>query len=291
MLNNIKSQILNMGLKFISTDDKIVRMLLETASSNVSEIVILPAVKPVMKKLVKKLHNKIVHGRVYNGSLNGVRVSIILSHVGCPNIAMTMECLKRCKTKVVLRVDLCGGIQGNEENITVGDVLIPKLAYCDDGTSPQYIRSNASLQTLLESINNPLKMIQNMDTGNQIVYSSKPNEMLTEVLMEIGRTINPRIKEVDFWTTDALFCETSEFIRSLQSINVQGIDMESSALFLLGTLFNIKTASILAITDLPGHPKYDLLTSNEIHPNMGQGIDDIIKIVIGALPKIKSLFT
>jgi uridine phosphorylase len=281
---------MNFGLKFLSVDDKIVRMLLETASSNINEIVILPAVKTVMKKLVKKLHNKISHGIIYNGILNGIRVSIILSHIGCPNIAMIMESLKRCKTKVVLRVDLCGGIQGNEEEITVGDVLVPKLAYCDDGTSPQYIRSNASLQSLLKSINNPLKMIQNMDTSNQIVYYSKPDETLKEILIKTGRNINPRIKEVDFWTTDALFCENSEFIRSLQSIDVQGIDMESSVLFLLGTLFNIKTASILAVTDLPGHPKYDLLSSNELHPNMEKGIDDAIKIVIESLPKIKSLF-
>lgn len=288
MLNNIKSQIMNLGLKFISVDDKIVRMLLETAPSNVNEIVILPAVKLVMKKLVKKLQNKIKHGLVYNGVLNGIRVSIILSHVGCPNIAMIMEGLKRCKTKAVLRVDLCGGIQGKEE-ICVGDVLVPKLAYCDDGTCPQYIRSNASLQTLLESIKNPLNIIQNMDTGNQIVYSSKPNKILKDILINTGRTINPRIKEVDFWTTDALFCETNEFVKSLQSINVTGIDMESSALFLLGTLFNIKTASILAITDLPGDPKYDLLTTNEIHPNMEKGINVAIKIAINSLPKIKSM--
>jgi len=280
---------LNFGLKFISIDDKIVRMLLETSSSNVNEIVILPAVKIVMKKLVKKLQNKIKHGLIYNGFLNGVRVSIILSNVGCPNIAMIMEALKRCKTKIALRVDMCGGIQGNEQEIAVGDILIPKLAYCDDGTCPQYIRSNASLQSLLESIDNPLKMIQNMDTGNQIVYSSKPNEILKDIIMKTGRSLNPRIKEVDFWTTDALFCETSEFIRSLKSINVQGIDMESSALFLLGTLFDIKTASILSITDLPSDPKYDLLKSNELHPNMEKGIDDAIKIMIGALPKINSL--
>jgi len=202
---------------------------------------------------------------------------------------MIMEALKRCKTKIALRVDMCGGIQGNEQEIAVGDILIPKLAYCDDGTCPQYIRSNASLQSLLESIDNPLKMIQNMDTGNQIVYSSKPNEILKDIIMKTGRSLNPRIKEVDFWTTDALFCETSEFIRSLKSINVQGIDMESSALFLLGTLFDIKTASILSITDLPSDPKYDLLKSNELHPNMEKGIDDAIKIMIGALPKINSL--
>ncbi len=60
MLNKIKSQMLNLGLKFISVDDKIVRMILETSPSNINEIVILPAVKLVMKKIVNKLQNKIV---------------------------------------------------------------------------------------------------------------------------------------------------------------------------------------------------------------------------------------
>jgi len=64
---------LNLGLKFISVDDKIVRMILETSSSNINEIVIMPAVKIVMKKLVNKLQNKVVHGRVYNGILNGIK--------------------------------------------------------------------------------------------------------------------------------------------------------------------------------------------------------------------------
>ena len=57
MLNKIKSQMLNLGLKFISVDEKIVRMILETGSSNINEIVILPAVKMVMKKIVNKLQN------------------------------------------------------------------------------------------------------------------------------------------------------------------------------------------------------------------------------------------
>jgi uridine phosphorylase len=290
MINKIKGELLNFGLKFVSVDEKIVRMLLETSPSNVNEIVILPAVRNVMKKLVKKLQNKIKHGRVYNGILNGVRVSIILSNVGCPNVAMVLECLKRCKTKVIVRVDLCGAIAGEEGKISVGDVLIPKRAYCDDGTSPQYVRSHSFLQELLNSIKNPLLETQNVEFGNQIVYISKPDEALKEILLQEGNSLsNCNIKTVDFWTTDALFCETLEFIRALQSINVRGIDMESSILFLLGALFNLKTASVLSITDLPGHPEYDLLISNQIHPNMENGIDNAIKIVINALPKIKTL--
>ncbi|TFG25839.1 MAG: hypothetical protein EU533_00545 [Promethearchaeota archaeon] len=289
MLNKIKGELLNMGLKFISVDEKIVRMFLETASSNVNEIVLLPAVKNVMKKIVKKLQNKVNHGRVYNGILNGVRVSVILSNIGCPNVAMVLECLKRCKTKLVVRIDLCGAIAGEDGEISVGDILIPKLAYCDDGTSPQYIRSHSSLQTYLDSIKNPLLNIQNINYGNQDIYISRPNESLNNVLLATGRISNANVKEVDFWTTDALFCETLDFIKALQSVKVRGIDMESSVLFLLGSLFNLKTASILSVTDLPGHPQYDLLESNQIHPNLEKGIDDGIKILMNALPKIKAL--
>ncbi len=84
-----------------------------------------------------------------------------------------------------------------------------------------------------------------------------------------------------------MFCESLDFIRGLKSINIQAIDMESSILFLLGKLYNLKTASILSVTDLPGDSKYDLLVSKTIHPDMENGIDNAIRILIKALPKIK----
>ena len=164
MLNRIKNELLNFGLKFISVDDKIVRMLLETAPSNVNEIVILPAVKIVMKKLTQKLQNKLNYGRVFNGTLNGVKVSIIRSQVGCPNAALTIECLKRTKAKIILRIDFCGGIPGLLPSIEIGDIIIPKEAYCDDGASPQYIRTNPLLLNELESVVNPLSQTQNLRT-------------------------------------------------------------------------------------------------------------------------------
>ncbi|MFX1232908.1 MAG: hypothetical protein ACFFBY_00005 [Promethearchaeota archaeon] len=288
MFNKIKSEILNFGLKFVSVDEKIVRMILETASSNVNEIVILPATKIVMKKLIQKLQNKVTHGRVYNGFLNGIKVSIIRSQMGCPNTALVIECLKRSKAKIVIRVDICGGVVNTEDIIEVGNIVIPRLAYCDDGTSPQYIRTNPSIVNQLESINNPLSSIQNVITGNQTIFISKPNQILNEILLREANSLIKAI-EADLWTTDALFCETFEFVRVLDSINVKVIDMESSILFLLGMLYNLKTASILSISDLPGHPEYDLLHSNELHPNMEKGIETAIKILISSLPKIKSV--
>jgi len=288
MLNKIKSELLNFGLKFISNDEKIVRMILETRPSNINEIVILPAVKLVMKKILKKLHNKRINGRVYNGELNNVKVSVIRSFIGAPNCAIAVECLKRCKTKIVIRLDVCGGIENVDSKIDIGDVLIPQRAYCDDGTSPQYIREHPSLTNSLESISNPLSKFQNLLTGNQTIFISKPNLELIDLLSEEGNSlISNGIKQVKIWSTDGLFCESLDFIRGLKSVNIQAIDMESSILFLLGRLYNLKTASILSVTDLPGDSKYDLLVSKAIHPNMENGIDNAIRILLNTLPKIK----
>ena len=279
---------LNLGLKFISVDDKVVRMILETSASNINEIVLMPAVKIVMKKLVKRLQNKIVHGRVSNGTLNGIKVSIIRSQVGCPNAALTIECLKRSKAKIVVRVDFCGGIYGENTTINIGDIVIPKSAYCGDGTSSEYLRANQTLLNQLESITNPLSTTQNLIASPQTIFISKPNEQLKELLIREALSLYPgKVYPCKIWTTDALFCETYEFLRSLNSINIKGIDMESSILFLLGQLYNLKVASILSVSDLPGDAKYDLLKSNEIHPDMETGIDNAIKILINTLPKIQ----
>ncbi len=287
MLNRIKSELLNVGLKFISVDEKIVRMILETSPSNLNEIVILPAIKIVMKKLLNKLRNKRNYGRVYNGELNGVKISIVRSLVGAPNCAMAVEALKRCKTKIIIRIDVCGGIENMIMPINIGDILIPKIAYCDDGTCPQYFREHPALVNELGSISNPLGKYQNLFTGNQTIFISKPNEKLNEVLFNKGTLLlRDKVKSVDLWTTDALFCESPDFVRALSSINVQCIDMESSILFLLGKIYNLKTSSILSVSDLPGHSKYDLLNSNEIHPEMENGIDNAIKLLISALPKV-----
>jgi len=288
MLNKIKSELLNLGLKFISVDEKIVRMILETGPSNIHEIVIFPAVKIVMQKILKKLQNKRIHGRVYNGVLNNVNVSVIRSLIGAPNCAIAVECLKRCKTKIIIRLDVCGGIENINSNINVGDVLIPQMAYCDDGTSPQYIREHPSLTNDLEVISNPLSKFQNLLTGNQTIFITKPNINLKDILIEEGKSLlSNKIKEVKLWSTDGLFCESLDLIRALQSINIQAIDMESSILFLLSKLYNLKAAAILSVTDLPGDPKYDLLHSKKIHPDMETGIDNAIKIMIRSLPKIK----
>jgi purine-nucleoside phosphorylase len=279
-------ELLNFGLKFISVDEKLVRLFLETKPSNINETVILPASKMVMKKLISKIKNKRKYGKVYNGILNGIKVSIILSHIGAPNTAIIIECLKRSKAKRVIRVDFCGGIESKERSIEIGDILIPKIAYCGDGTSAQYLLKNSGRASQFDSIKNPLSKYQEIITGSQEIFAIEPALELKELVLKEGRDLfNDKVKEIDLWTTDALFCETFDFIKALRTINVEGIDMETSILFLLGKLYNLKTLSILSVSDIPGS-EYDITKSNQIHPDMEKGINLAIKLVETLLPKI-----
>ncbi|MBY8982672.1 MAG: hypothetical protein KGD57_06970 [Candidatus Lokiarchaeota archaeon] len=287
MKNRIKSELLNLGLKFISIDEKLIKIFLETNPSNVNEIVIVPTVKSIMKKLINKLANLSKKGRVYNGLLNNVRVSIIRCYLGCPNMAILLECLRRTKAKKIIRIDICGGITGLTNNVDIGDIIIPNLAYCGDGTSTQYILTYPDLANQLESIENPMGQFQNIIAGSQKIFITKPDEQLNNILSNHKYSeLKALTKKVDLWSTDALFCETYEFLNALKSKNIETLDMESSILFLLGKKYNIQTSSILSVSDLPG-TNYDFLNSNEIHPNMEIGIDRAIKILINSLPKIK----
>ena len=206
-------------------------------------------------------------------------------------MALVVECLKRSKAKIILRVDLCGGVYKESTSINIGDIVLPKLAYCGDGTSPEYLRANPTLLNDLESVQNPLSTIQNLIATPQTIFISKPNEDLRDILVREARIDNPKIvKESNLWTTDALFCENYEFIKALNAIDIEAIDMESSIMFLLARLYNLKAVSILSVSDVPGHPQYDLLESNEIHPNMEVGINNAIKLLIKALPRIQQAF-
>ena len=290
MLNRFKIGLLNLGLKLVSVDEKVVRMLLETSPSNVNEIVLYPSIKIMMRKIVNKLQNKRVRGRVYNGTLNGVNVSVIRNNIGSGNTASDIECLRRCKTKKIIRVDICGGIEIGNNPVQIANLLVSKLAYCADGVSPQYLALNPDLLSKLSSVDHPFSKIHEIQAGNQKVYISKPDDQLKDILLKEGRLKYPnRTKEVDCWTFDALFCETNEYINAIKTLNVQGIDMENAILFLLGQLYDIKTASILSVSDLPGNATYDMLKSNEIHPDMEKGMNNAIEVVLKALPKIKNL--
>ncbi len=85
MINKIKAELGNFVFKFISVQEKLSYMSVETSLSNLNPIVIFPSVNTALKLLISKLKNKSVHGLVCTGKLNNIEVSVIQTNVGSPS--------------------------------------------------------------------------------------------------------------------------------------------------------------------------------------------------------------
>ncbi len=265
MLNKAKIGLLNLGLAFISVDEKLVRMFLETFPKDLREIVILPVTKIAMQEFIRRMGNShSQHGLVHNGTINGVPVSTIRCQMGAPYAAIVMECLKRSGVKKVVRCDYAGSIS---DKIGMGDLIIPEHALGGDGTTPHYSASS--------------------DQGNHLATFAG-SAGLVNALWNSAQKIAYPCHKAKVISTDALFLETPEKVSAWRAAGADTVDMETSTIYCLGTLFNIQAGAVLAISDRP-NTEYDLFHSNKVHESLEIALHTAIDVAVGALPDIRNL--
>lgn len=72
----------------------------------------------------------------WTGELEGARVTVTSTGIGCPSAAIAVEELHACGADTFVRVGTAGGMQ---QNVLVGDLVIAAAAIRDEGTSRQYV--------------------------------------------------------------------------------------------------------------------------------------------------------
>jgi len=72
---------------------------------------------------------------IYNGFLNGEKVTVCSTGIGGPSSAIAMEELAVCGAETFIRVGTCGGI---DLSVDGGDIVIASSAVRQDGTSREY---------------------------------------------------------------------------------------------------------------------------------------------------------
>jgi uridine phosphorylase len=70
------------------------------------------------------------------GTLDGERVAVTSTGVGCPSAAIAVEELARVGVETVVRVGTAGGMQ---MDVRPGELVVAEAAVRDEGTSPQYL--------------------------------------------------------------------------------------------------------------------------------------------------------
>lgn len=200
---------------------------------DVGEYVILPGDPKRCSKIAAYFDDaKLVADRrefvTYTGYLNGVKVSVTSTGIGGPSAAIALEELVQVGAKKFIRVGTCGGM---DTNVKSGDLVIATGAIRMEGTSKEYapieFPAVADYEIVTSLINASKKLNQNYHVGvvecKDSFYGQHSPEIMP-VSYELENKWNAWLR---------LGCLASE--------------MESAALFTVGSFLRVKVGSIFLV--------------------------------------------
>ncbi len=142
--------------------------------------------------------------------------------IGAPYAAMMLESLIAMGVKKVVMLGWCGAVS---DDLGVGDLIVPKKAIVDEGTSQNYCH---------------------LDDAFPCSY---PDKTLGHFFSEQLRLNQIEIKETDIWTTDAIYRETQKKVSHFRALGATAVEMECSALFSVAQYRNIPITGLLVVSD------------------------------------------
>ena len=146
------------------------------------------------------IHNVNFDKKVYLLEYKGEMFSIFIAGVGAPVIAMDIEVLHAQGVEKVIIFGNCGVLDSG-----IGDcsIIIPNLAYREEGTSYHYVEKSDTIEV------NPK-------------YKDEFINLLDR--LHFDYTIGA------IWSTDAFYRETTDKIAYFKRLGVKAVEMESSAI-------------------------------------------------------------
>ncbi|HOP48814.1 MAG TPA: nucleoside phosphorylase [Desulfobacteraceae bacterium] len=153
---------------------------------------------------------------IFSGHSN--KISLAGPFLGAPHAVIALEKMIVLGAKRIWVLGWCGSLQ---PEIHIGHILIPTSAVSEEGTSRHYpvrksIESNQELNRILE----------NSLTEKGLSFSKGP-----------------------IWTTDAVYRETPEKVKTYQNKGVMAVEMEISALMTVALYRSVSLAGLLVVSD------------------------------------------
>jgi uridine phosphorylase len=205
----------------------------QLAKGDVGRYVLLPGDPGRVPKIAGYLKNarEVAQNReytTYTGEVDGIKVSVTSTGIGCPSAAIAVEELARVGADTFIRVGTAGTLQ---DHVKLGDLVISTSTVREDGTSLQYVPVN---------------------------YPAVADFQLTMALYEAARKLGYAAHLGISQTKDAFFTEEDdphlpryEAIRerweTWRKANVLASSMESAAIFVISSIRKLRAAEILAI--------------------------------------------
>ena len=150
--------------------------------------------------------------------------------MGGASIGIAVEELNNIGVKTMIRIGSCGALQ---EKIRLGDLVIPNGVVRDDGASRSYVEEKYPAVPDTELLMTILEVLKESGTVHHVGITRSHDSFYTEREDEINK----------YWS----------------SKKVLGADMETAALFTIGRIRGVQTASILnTVTEYQGDLKEDI---------------------------------
>ncbi len=193
----------------------------------------------------------------YKGDIESQNVCVTSTGIGCPSAAIVVEELANCGVKVFIRVGTTGAIQ---ENIELGDVLIPVAAVRDDGTTKEYVNDDYPA-----------------DASSEVVGALKNAAEEAEVRYHVGMVR----------TNDAFYGarDFEGIVKRYQQSGILSFEMECAAVFTVAKLRGLKAGAVLAVVRNIATEKH-VYGDKEYEIKASKAVENAIKVAVDGVKYI-----
>jgi len=146
--------------------------------------------------------------------------------MGAPSAAFALELLRVGGVQRILFFGFCGAIA---DRVELGSLILPIKAFREEGTSYHYAEADVPAEPC------PLLL---QETKTRLQESGTP------------------FRSGPIWTTDAPFRETPMKIQRHKAAGALAVEMELSALFIVGRYRNLSVCALLSVTDTLTHDRW-----------------------------------
>ncbi|HJX30903.1 MAG TPA: hypothetical protein VJ624_03515 [Thermodesulfobacteriota bacterium] len=198
--------------------------MVQLRPQDVGKWAIIPGPKDRMDVLTKKLKDPVrnfsfMEYAMYTGEYEGMKITTINGGRFSADTAITTEVVCNAEIKNIIRIGTCGAL---DEKMQVGDLVVVDSVIRGDGVTPYYVDEK---------------------------FITTPDKKITDTLIEVAKGTGSQVYTGKVWTTDALLRETREVVEAKRKEGAIAVDMVSSCLLTISQLYNVKAASILAVSD------------------------------------------
>lgn len=215
------------------SEDKNKQYHIQVGKEDVGRYVILPGDPKRCAKIAKYFDDaKLVADNreyvTYTGYLDGVKVSVTSTGIGGPSASIALEELVQAGADTFIRIGTCGGMQ---LNVKSGDVVIASGAVRMEGTSKEYAPIEFPAVANIEVVNALMRAADELNVDSHVgVVQCKDSfyGQHSPERMPVGYEL---LNKWESWKR--LGCLASE--------------MESAALFVVGSALHVKVGSIFLV--------------------------------------------